>query len=259
MANRHGFICGATGTGKTVTLKVLAESFSAMGVPVFLADVKGDLSGMSQPGQDSADMQDRAKRFGLAEDGFAYQGFPTQYFDIYGKRGIPLRTTVSEIGPQLLAGILGLNKTQADILSVVYKLADDENLLLCDTKDLKAILQFAGETPLRWRASTAALPTVGGGHRARHRRAGGRRRGPVLRRARDQRGGFLHDRPFRQGTINVLDSSSLINQPRLYSAFMLYLLSELFEVLPEVGDMDKPGSCFSLTKRTFCSTAPAAS
>lgn len=145
MANRHGFICGATGTGKTVTLKVLAESFSAMGVPVFLADVKDDLSGMSQPGQDSADMQDRAKRFALAEDGFAYQGFPTQYFDIYGKRGIPLRTTVSEIGPQLLAGILGLNKTQADILSVVYKLADDENLLLCDTKDLKAILQFASE------------------------------------------------------------------------------------------------------------------
>ena len=107
MANRHGFICGATGTGKTVTLKVLAESFSAMGVPVFLADVKGDLSGMSQPGQDSADMQDRAKRFALAEDGFAYQGFPTQYFDIYGKRGIPLRTTVSEIGPQLLAASLG--------------------------------------------------------------------------------------------------------------------------------------------------------
>ena len=200
MANRHGFICGATGTGKTVTLKVLAESFSAMGVPVFLADVKGDLSGMSQPGQDSADMQDRAKRFGLAEDGFAYQGFPTQYFDIYGKRGIPLRTTVSEIGPQLLAGILGLNKTQADILSVVYKLADDENLLLCDTKDLKAILQFAGENAaaLESEYGRIAKQSVAAIVRAIVALRG-RRRGPVLRRARDQRGGFLHDRPFRQG------------------------------------------------------------
>lgn len=260
MANRHGFICGATGTGKTVTLKVLAESFSAMGVPVFLADVKGDLSGMSQPGQDSADMQDRAKRFGLAEDGFAYQGFPTQYFDIYGKRGIPLRTTVSEIGPQLLAGILGLNKTQADILSVVYKLADDENLLLCDTKDLKAILQFASEN--------AAAPESEYGRIAKQSVAAIVRAIVALEgEGADQFFGepainvadFFTTDPSGKGTINVLDSSSLINQPRLYSAFMLYLLSELFEVLPEVGIWTSPGSCFSLTKRTFCSTAPAAS
>ena len=245
MANRHGFICGATGTGKTVTLKVLAESFSAMGVPVFLADVKGDLSGMSQPGQDSADMQDRAKRFGLAEDGFAYQGFPTQYFDIYGKRGIPLRTTVSEIGPQLLAGILGLNKTQADILSVVYKLADDENLLLCDTKDLKAILQFASE-------NAAALESEYGRIAKQSVAAIVRAIVALEGEGADQFFGepainvadFFTTDPSGKGTINVLDSSSLINQPRLYSAFMLYLLSELFEVLPEVGDMDKPRSCF---------------
>ena len=245
MANRHGFICGATGTGKTVTLKVLAESFSAMGVPVFLADVKGDLSGMSQPGQDSADMQDRAKRFGLAEDGFAYQGFPTQYFDIYGKRGIPLRTTVSEIGPQLLAGILGLNKTQADILSVVYKLADDENLLLCDTKDLKAILQFASE-------NAAALESEYGRIAKQSVAAIVRAIVALEGEGADQFFGepainvadFFTTDPSGKGTINVLDSSSLINQPRLYSAFMLYLLSELFEVLPEVGDMDKPRVVF---------------
>lgn len=245
MANRHGFICGATGTGKTVTLKVLAESFSAMGVPVFLADVKDDLSGMSQPGQDSADMQDRAKRFALAEDGFAYQGFPTQYFDIYGKRGIPLRTTVSEIGPQLLAGILGLNKTQADILSVVYKLADDENLLLCDTKDLKAILQFASE-------NAAALESEYGRIAKQSVAAIVRAIVALEGEGADQFFGepainvadFFTTDPSGKGTINVLDSSSLINQPRLYSAFMLYLLSELFEVLPEVGDMDKPRVVF---------------
>ena len=245
MANRHGFICGATGTGKTVTLKVLAESFSALGVPVFLADVKGDLSGMSQPGQDSEDMQKRAGRFGLAQDGFSFQGFPTQYFDIYGKRGIPLRTTVSEIGPQLMAGILGLNDTQSDILSVVYKLADDEDLLLCDTKDLKAILQFASE-------NAAELETEYG-HIAKQSVAAIVRAIAALEgEGADQFfsepainvADFFTTDPSGKGTINVLDSSSLINKPRLYSAFMLYLLSELFEVLPEVGDLDKPRVVF---------------
>lgn len=245
MANRHGFICGATGTGKTVTLKVLAESFSALGVPVFLADVKGDLSGMSQPGQDSEDMQKRAERFGLAQDGFSFQGFPTQYFDIYGKRGIPLRTTVSEIGPQLMAGILGLNDTQSDILSVVYKLADDEDLLLCDTKDLKAILQFASE-------NAAELETEYG-HIAKQSVAAIVRAIVALEgEGADQFfsepainvADFFTTDPSGKGTINVLDSSSLINKPRLYSAFMLYLLSELFEVLPEVGDLDKPRVVF---------------
>ena len=209
MANRHGFICGATGTGKTVTLKVLAESFSAMGVPVFLADVKGDLSGMSQPGQDSADMQDRAKRFALAEDGLPTRGSPPKYFDIYGKRGIPLRTTVSEIGPQLLAGILGLNKTQADILSVVYKLADDENLLLCDTKDLKAILQFASENAAaleseygriansRWRPSCA--PSSRWRAKARTSSSASPRSTWRISSRPD---------PSGKGTINVLDSAA---------------------------------------------------
>ena len=158
MANRHGFICGATGTGKTVTLKVLAESFSAMGVPVSWRTSRGDLSGMSQPVQDSADMQDRAKRFALAEDGFAYQGFPTQYFDIYGKRGIPLRTTVSEIGPQLLAGILGLNKTQATSFRSCTNWRTTKTCFVRHKGPQGHPASSPAKTPLRWRASTAALP-----------------------------------------------------------------------------------------------------
>ena len=245
MANRHGFICGATGTGKTVTLKVLAESFSALGTPVFLADVKGDLSGMCQPGQLNDDMQGRIARFGLEADGFAFQGFPTQYFDIYGQRGIPLRTTVSEMGPQLMASILGLNKTQSDILSVVYKLADDENLLLCDTKDLKAILQFASENAADLEAdygriAKQSVAAIVRAIVALEGEGADRFFGEPAINVADL---FTADASGK-GTINVLDSSSLINKPRLYSAFMLYLLSELFEVLPEVGDLDKPRVVF---------------
>ena len=145
MANRHGLIAGATGTGKTITLKVLAESFSDAGVPVFLADVKGDLSGMCRPGVDSEDMRGRIQRFGLADCGFRYQAYPSVFWDVYGQMGIPVRTTVSEMGPLLLAKLLGLNATQSDILTVVFKIADDENLLLIDTKDLKSMLQYVAE------------------------------------------------------------------------------------------------------------------
>ena len=134
MANRHGLIAGATGTGKTVTIKVMAETFSGMGVPVFMADVKGDIAGMMSPGVDSEDMQKRIERFGLAEHGFEYQGYPVTLWDIFGQNGIQLRTTVSEMGPLLLGRILGLNDLQSDILSIVFKIADDNNLLLIDTK-----------------------------------------------------------------------------------------------------------------------------
>ena len=137
MANRHGIIAGATGTGKTITLKVLAESFSDAGVPVFLADIKGDLSGMCRDGMDSEDMQKRIAKFGLAECGFKYQKYPCVFWDIYGEMGIPARTTISEMGPLLLSKLMGLNDTQSDILTVVFKIADDQNLLLIDTKDLK--------------------------------------------------------------------------------------------------------------------------
>ena len=144
MANRHGMIAGATGTGKTVTLKVLAESFSEFGVPVFLADVKGDLAGMCNPGIDSEDMQKRIERFGLEDAGYKYTSFPTTFWDVYAEKGLPLRTTISEMGPLLLSRILGLNDTQSDILSVIFKIADDEGLLLIDTKDLRSMLNYVG-------------------------------------------------------------------------------------------------------------------
>lgn len=245
MANRHGFIAGATGTGKTITLKVLAESFSELGVPVFLADVKGDLSGMIQEGQDSEDMLKRKERFGLNDNGFKYQKFPVNFFDIYQKGGIPLRVTISEMGPQLLSTILELNDTQADVLAVVFKIADDQKLLLTDTKDLKAMLNYVSENGDEFKAeygniapqsvaaivrSIVALESEGADIFF----------GEPAIAVSDL---FSND-TIGKGMINILDSSSLINKPRLYSAFMLYLLSELFEVLPEVGDLDKPRIVF---------------
>lgn len=245
MANRHGFVCGATGTGKTVTLKVLAESFSALGVPVFLADVKGDLSGMIRPGADTGDMKKRIERFGLAAEGFSCKAFPAAFFDIFGKRGIPLRTTVSEMGPQLMASILGLSGTQADILSVIYKIADDESLLLCDTKDLKALLQYAGENAQEFemeygRIAKQSVSAIVRAVVALEAEGGDIFFGEPALNIADL---FTTDAEGR-GTINILDSSSLINNPKLYSAFMLYLLAELFETLPEVGDADKPRIVF---------------
>ena len=145
MANRHGLIAGATGTGKTVTLKVLAESFSDLGVPVFLADVKGDLAGMVDPGQVSDDMEQRIRRFGLAGTGFAFHAYPAVFWDVYGKRGMQLRTTISEMGPVLLARILGLNEIQSQILTILFRIADEEQLLLVDTKDLRAMLNYLND------------------------------------------------------------------------------------------------------------------
>ena len=143
MANKHGFICGATGTGKTITLKVLAESFSKIGVPVFVSDVKGDVAGLAKPGIDSEDMQERIKRFKLTD--FEYRGYPATIYDVYGEKGIPLRTTISEIGPQLLSSILDLNDTQTSLLAVVFKIADDNELIISDTKDLKAVLTYVSD------------------------------------------------------------------------------------------------------------------
>lgn len=245
MANRHGFVCGATGTGKTVTLKVLAESFSEMGVPVFLADVKGDLSGMIHPGTDNEDMIARKQRFGLSADGFAYKSYPTAFFDIFGQRGIPLRTTVSEMGPQLMSSILELTDTQSDILSVIYKIADDQNLILCDTKDLKAMLQYAAENSKEFeleygRIAKQSVSAIVRAVVALEAEGGDIFFGEPALNVAD----FFATDTSGMGTINILDSSSLINKPRLYSAFMLYLLSELFEVMPEVGDPEKPRIVF---------------
>ena len=215
-ANRHGFICGATGTGKSVTLKVLAESFSEIGVPVFMSDVKGDMAGIAVPGTDSEGMQKRLDRFEI-RDSFSYRGFPVSVFDIYAEKGTPLRTTVSEMGPMLFSQALDLNDTQTELMQVIFKIADDQGLILTDTKSaiIRAIVALESE----------GADTFFGE--------------PAI----DIRDLFL-TAPDGRGIINILDAETLINKPRLYSAFMLYLLSELFEVLPEVGDPEKPKMVF---------------
>ena len=244
MANRHGLIAGATGTGKTTTLKVLAESFSDAGVPVFVADVKGDLSGLCREGADTPDMQQRVADFGLNQYGFAYRRYPVTFWDVYGKTGIPLRTTVSEMGPLLLGKLLDLNQTQTDILTIVFKIADDENLLLIDTKDLKAMLQYVAENNAQYsmeygNIAKASINAI--------------LRGVV---ALEARGGeqFFTEPALDiadwfqtvggQGVVNLLDCRSLMNDASLYTTFLLWMLSELFEVLPEVGDTEKPRMVF---------------
>ena len=244
MANRHGLIAGATGTGKTTTLKVLAESFSDAGVPVFLADVKGDLSGMCRPGADTQDMQERIDRFGLLDCGFHFQSYPSAFWDVFAQAGIPLRTTVSEMGPLLLSKLLQLNPTQTDILTVVFKIADDEGLLLIDTKDLKSMLQYVAENNAQYSAAygniaKASINAILRGVVALEAKGGEQFFGePALNIADwfQTEGG--------KGVINILDCRSLMNDSALYTSFLLWMLSELFEVLPEVGDMAKPRMVF---------------
>ncbi len=243
MANRHGLIAGATGTGKTITLKVMAESFSDCGVPVFLADVKGDLAGMCNAGTMSESLQKRIDGLGLSE--FEFRKYPTTYWDIYQKNGIALRTTISEMGPLLLARILGLNDTQTDILTVIFKIADDENLLLIDTKDLKAMIQYVGEKAKEYSLSygNIAKQSLSAIVRA------------IV--ALEAEGGDLffaepaldiHDwlstDENGKGRIQVLDCQQLILNPTMYATFMLWLMAELFETLPEAGDLEKPRMVF---------------
>ena len=243
-ANRHGLVAGATGTGKTVTLRVMAEAFSDMGVPVFLADVKGDLAGMMAPGNDSEDMQARIERFGLAENGFSYKGYPVTFWDIYGQKGIQLRTTISEMGPLLLSRIMKLNELQSNILSIVFKIADDNGLLLIDTKDLKAMLNHVNENRKEFEAeygkmSPASIAAILRAVVALEIDGGEVFFGEPGLNIRD----WLTTEDGK-GMINILDSESLINNGRLYSTFLLWMLSELFEKLPEVGDPAKPKMVF---------------
>jgi DNA helicase HerA-like ATPase len=245
MANRHGLIAGATGTGKTITLKVMAESFSDMGVPVFLADVKGDIAGMIAAGSDSEDMQARIKKFGLDAHGFSFHNYPTTLWDVYGKNGIQLRTTVTEMGPTLLSRILDLNDLQSDILTIVFKIADDNNLALIDTKDLKAMLNYVSENNSELAAEYGKISpnSIGAIQRAvvALELAGGETffGEPAL----DIRDWFTTGEQGR-GMIHILDSQSLVNNGTLYSMFLLWMLSELFEIMPEVGDLDKPKMVF---------------
>ena len=243
MANRHGLIAGATGTGKTVTLKVMAEGFSALGVPVFLSDVKGDLSGMIRPGENTDAIASRLIQTGV--DQFQFTSFPTEFWDVYGEQGHPVRTTVSEMGPLLLSRMLSLNETQAGVLNILFRIADDENMLLLDLKDLKAMLVYAGENAERYTLNygNIAKPTVGAIQRAV----------AVLE---DQGGDLFFGEPaleitdwLRQdgdgrGVINVLACDKLFRNPLMYSTFLLWMLSELYETLPEQGDTDKPRIVF---------------
>lgn len=244
-ANRHGLIAGATGTGKTVTLKVMAESFSDAGVPVFLADVKGDLAGMCRPGEDSADMQERIARFGLAEAGFRYRTYPTEFWDIFGKKGLPLRTTVSEFGPLLFSRLLELNKIQSDLLEIIFRIADEEGLLLLDMKDLKAMVRYVEDNAEVYRDTYGNI--------------GKASTGAILRAlvALEGKGGeqFFGEPALQisdwmrvdaegRGYVNILDSTSLIQDPTIYSTFMLWMLNELFTELPEAGDLEKPKMVF---------------
>ena len=245
MANRHGLVAGATGTGKTVTLKVMAEAFSECGVPVFLADVKGDLAGMCLPGVETEDMALRLTNFGLRDDGFAFKPFPANYWDVYGEKGMPLRTTISEMGPLLLAQILGLNQTQEDVLTVVFKIADDEGLLLIDTKDLTSMLQYVSENSTEYstRYGNIAKQSLGAIQRkmiALNEQGGELFFGEPALNIDD----WLQKDDQGRGYIQILDCQKLILNPSMYSCFLLWMLSELYETLPEVGDVDKPKLVF---------------
>ncbi len=242
-ANRHGLIAGATGTGKTVSLQVLAEGFSAAGVPVFMADVKGDLSGISQPGGGVPRFAERAAAVGL--DPYTHRGIPTVYWDLFGEQGHPIRATVSEMGPLLLARLLELNDTQAGVLAAGFKLADDRGLLLLDLKDLRALLAFLADNAreLMGTYGNISKATVGAIQRqllVLESQGAERFFGePAL-----QLADFLTTDAEGLGTVNLLAADRLVNSPRLYATFLLWLLSELFEELPEAGDLDKPKLVF---------------
>ncbi|OHE85408.1 MAG: ATP-binding protein [Lysobacterales bacterium RIFOXYD1_FULL_69_11] len=243
LANRHGLVAGATGTGKTVTLMVLAEGFSRIGVPVFLADVKGDVAGLAVPGTPSDKLQARVDRIGV--DGYTPEGCPTVFWDLFGRLGHPVRTTVSEMGPTLLSRILELNDTQSGVMDIVFKLADDRGLLLLDLADLRALLNLVAEE--RKAVSTeyglVSAPSIGAIQRA------------LLRLESDGAEAFFGEPALElsdlmrttvdgRGIVNILAADTLVLKPRLYSSFLLWLLSELFEQLPEVGDLDKPKLVF---------------
>jgi uncharacterized protein len=243
MSNRHGLIAGATGTGKTVTLQVMAEAFSRIGVPVFAADIKGDLSGISQPGIENPKIADRVKKLKLTD--FSFAGCPVTFWDVFGQEGHPVRATVSEMGPLLFSRLLNLNETQAGVLTAVFKIADDQGLLLLDLKDLQAMLQYAAANAKEFQTQYGNISAAS---------VGAMQRGLL---ALEQQGAdkFLGEPALNlddlmqtdaqgHGVVNILAADKLVNSPKLYATFLLWLLSELFERLPEVGDAEKPKLVF---------------
>jgi len=242
MASRHGLIAGATGTGKTVTLRVLAENFSAIGVPVFMSDVKGDLSGIAKPGANSPKVKERAAQLGLE---ISPNGFPVVFWDVFGKLGHPVRATISDMGPLLLSRLLSLNETQEGVLNIVFHIADEQGLLLLDLKDLQAMLQYVAQNAAEYttkygNVSTATVGTIQRALLTLEKQGGDRLFGePALTLA-----DFMKTAEDGRGIVNILAADALMTSPRTYAAFMLWLLSELFEQLPEVGDVDKPKLVF---------------
>jgi DNA helicase HerA-like ATPase len=243
MANRHGLIAGATGTGKTVTLQVMAERFSAIGVPVFLADVKGDLAGVSQKGGGNAKVEERVKL--LKPEGFAYQGFPVTLWDVFGEQGHPVRATVSEMGPLLLSRLLNLNDTQEGVLNLIFRIADDNGWLLLDLKDLRTMAQHVGDNAKEFTTSYGNISgaSVGAIQRALltlENQGAEKFFGEPALNLDD----LMPTRPDGRGMINILAADRLMQSPKVYATFLLWLLAELFEQLPEVGDRDKPKLVF---------------
>ena len=243
LANRHGLITGATGTGKTVTLQTLAERLSSIGVPVFMADIKGDLSGIARPGKPAPKIAERLKLLGLEEPSWA--GCPVTCWDVFGARGHPVRATVSDMGPLLLARMLNLNDTQEGVLQLVFKIADDNGLLLLDMKDLRAICQYAGENASNFTTeygniSAASIGAIQRGLLSIEQQGGDRFFGEPMLNIDD----LMQTDGNGKGVINVLAADKLMGAPKLYSTFLLWMLSELYERLPEVGDLDKPKLVF---------------
>ena len=243
MANRHGLIAGATGTGKTVTLQSLAESFSAQGVPVFMADVKGDLAGMSQIGGGNAKVEARVQQLALTD--FSYKKSPVAFWDVFGVKGHPVRTTIAEMGPLLLARLLNLNEVQGGVLNSVFKIADDNGWLLLDLKDLRAMMQYAAENSATYQAQYGNISAASVG-------AVQRSLLELETQGADQLFGepalnlddLMQTDADGRGIVNILASDKLFNSPRIYATLLLWLLSELFEKLPEVGDLEKPKLVF---------------
>ena len=238
LANRHGLIAGATGTGKTITLKTLAESFSDLGVPVFLADMKGDISGLAK-------IKTNVDKYGLAQKGFKYQAYPVEFWDLFGQKGLPIRVTLSEMGPTLLSKILNLSEAQQGVLNIVFKVADAESLLIIDLKDLKSMINHVVENKGKYESEYGAIAEKSANTILRS-----------LLTLEDQGGNEFFGEPALdlndfmkvdengKGIINILDAQKLSLSPEIYSTFLLWMLSELFENLPEVGDMDKPKFVF---------------
>jgi DNA helicase HerA-like ATPase len=242
LANRHGCITGATGTGKTVTLQVLAEGFSRIGVPVFMADVKGDLTGIANPGRLSDKMKQRLEMLKLPEP--KWEGCPVTLWDVWGEQGHPVRATVSDMGPLLLARLLNLNETQEGVLALAFKIADDNGLLLLDLKDLRALLQYVGDNAAQFKTqygniSAASIGAIQRGLLQIEEQGGEKFFGEPMLDIAD-----LMQTVDGRGVVNILAADRLMNNPRLYGTFLLWLLAELFENLPEVGDRDKPKLVF---------------